>query len=73
MLAEADEATGAGERGSALPVKADSVGTFRLAGDRSAGGAGRTARRPIDFVLRDTVTGEQTVITRPSWGRPASG
>jgi cytochrome c oxidase accessory protein FixG len=59
LLVEADEGLGpAGQLG--LPVKADSVGTFRVL----LSGTPRTlvdGSQPVDFMLRNVRTGEQTV------------
>jgi hypothetical protein len=54
-LAEADEGLGPASR-LGLMVAADNVGTFRIT---VAGGA--RGSQDIDFVLRNTETGEQTV------------
>ncbi len=58
-LTEADEGLGPATM-LGLPVKADSVGTFRvlLSGEPDAGTDGS---QPVNFLLRNTATGEQTV------------
>jgi cytochrome c oxidase accessory protein FixG len=58
ILAEADEGLGPADR-LGLPVKADSVGTYRVlvSGKPDALADGS---QPIDFLLRNTETGEQT-------------
>jgi polyferredoxin len=58
ILAEADEGLGPADK-LGLPVKADSVGTYRVlvSGKPDALADGS---QPIDFVLRNTETGEQT-------------
>ncbi len=59
ILAEADEGLGPADR-LGLPVKADSVGTYRvLVSGRP--GALVDGSQQIDFMLRNTQTGEQTV------------
>jgi cytochrome c oxidase accessory protein FixG len=59
ILAEADEGLGPADT-LGLPVKADSVGTFRVL----LSGAPRAladGSQPVDFMLRNAQTGEQTV------------
>jgi cytochrome c oxidase accessory protein FixG len=58
-LSEANEGLGPAAT-LGLPVKADSVGTFRvlLSGEPDAAADGSQS---VDFILRNTVTGEQTV------------
>jgi polyferredoxin len=58
-LAEPDEGLGPADR-LGLMVKADSIGTFRVT---AAGQPNRLVdgSQPIDFILRNTETGEQTV------------
>jgi len=71
MLTEADEALGPASA-LGLPVGADRVGTFRVlvTGTPTALVDGS---QPIDFKLRNTVTGEQTVYHSVFMGPNAQG
>ncbi len=70
VLAEADEGIGAAPL-LKLPVDADNVGTFRVlvTGPSAASVDGS---QPIEFLLRDTATGEQTVYQSVFMG-PVAG
>ena len=59
-LAEAEEGLGPASR-LGLLVKGDSVGTFRVAGGRRSRSTLVDGSQGIDFILRNTETGEQTV------------